>query len=212
MNVEYHSLETAIREGNIDRGVSEAMGLVEKGHRPFQIFSECIEPLLKDIGDQFSRLEIFLPEMVNSAQVVKAIQQAVKPYMGQGEELTNKGKVVIATVSGDQHDIGKNIVKALLEVNGYEVKDLGVDVDTVDIVQGAKDFGADIIALSALMLPSLPSVRDVIEYTKAVEGESAYKIMVGGGPVSQEWADEAGADGYGDDAMEAVHVADRLLK
>jgi len=212
MNAEYSSLETAIREGNVDRGASEAVALVERGYRPIQIFSECIEPLLKDIGEKFSRLDIFLPEMVNSAQVVKAIQQTVKPYMGQGEELSTKGKIVIATVSGDQHDIGKNIVKAMLDVNGYEVKDLGVDVDAADIVQDAKDFGADIIALSALMLPSLPSVRDVIEYTKAVEGESTYKIMVGGGPVSPEWAEEAGADGYGDDAMEAVHVADQFLQ
>jgi len=212
MNVAYHKLETMIREGNEDGGVEEALRLLEEGQRPIEIFTDCIEPVLKDVGDQFSKLEIFLPEMVSSAEVVKAIQRAARPHMDGEQEISAKGRIVIATVSGDLHDIGKSIVKAMLEVNGYEVEDLGVDVDTAEIVQGARRFDADIIALSALMLPSLPFVKDVIDYAKAVEGESKYKIMVGGGPVSQEWADKAGADGYGDDAIEAVHLADSFLR
>jgi len=205
----YKPLEQAIRTGNIESGVAETEALLEAGTKPIRIFSDSIEPLLDDIGNKFSRLEIFLPEMVNSSKVVKAIHEAIKPHM-QGEEAgTAKGRVVIATVSGDLHDIGKNIVKAMLEVNGYEVKDLGVDVATQAIVTAAREFKADVIALSALMLPSLPFCKDVIEF---VENDQTCKVIVGGGPVSQEWADEAGAAGYGDNAIDAVALVNALRK
>jgi methylmalonyl-CoA mutase cobalamin-binding domain/chain len=132
--------------------------------------------------------------------------------MEADQETISKGKIVIATVSGDLHDIGKNIVKAMLEVNGFEVNDLGVDVETKTILKSARDADADIIALSALMIPSLPFVKDVIDFIEAnEEARSRFKVMVGGGPVNREWADEAGADGYGDDAIEAVDVAYRLI-
>jgi methanogenic corrinoid protein MtbC1 len=205
----YKPLEHAIRTGNVEAGVAETEALLEAGTKPISIFSDSIEPLLEDIGNKFSRLEIFLPEMVNSSKVVKAIHEAIKPHM-QGEEAgTAKGRVVIATVSGDLHDIGKNIVKAMLEVNGYEVKDLGVDVATQSIVTAAREFNADVIALSALMLPSLPFCKDVIEF---VESDQNCKVIVGGGPVSQEWADEAGAAGYGDNAIDAVALVNALRK
>ena len=212
MNDQYNNLKQAITTGDVDAGVSESLKLVESGVKPIEIFSECIEPTLAEIGDQFSRLEIFLPEMINSAEVVKAIQKALKPHMEADGEISSKGKIVIATVSGDLHDIGKNIVKAMLEVNGFEVKDLGVDVEAQAILSSAKESDADIIALSALMIPSLPFVKDVIDFVEAnEEARSRFKVMVGGGPVNREWADEAGADGYGDDAIEAVDVAYRLI-
>lgn len=212
MTDQYKNLGDAIKKGDVEIGVSESLKLVESGVKPIEIFSECIEPTLAEIGDQFSRLEIFLPEMINSAEVVKAIQSELKPLMEAEQEITSKGKIVIATVSGDLHDIGKNIVKAMLEVNGFEVKDLGVDVEAQAIIRSAKETDADIIALSALMIPSLPFVKDVIEFVEANEETRArFKVMVGGGPVNREWAGEAGADGYGDDAIEAVDVALQLV-
>jgi 5-methyltetrahydrofolate--homocysteine methyltransferase len=212
MTDQYVNLGEAIKKGDVETGVSESLLLVERGVKPIEIFSECIEPTLAVIGDQFSRLEIFLPEMINSAEVVKAIQNEFKPLMEADQETISKGKIVIATVSGDLHDIGKNIVKAMLEVNGFEVNDLGVDVETKTILKSARDADADIIALSALMIPSLPFVKDVIDFIEAnEEARSRFKVMVGGGPVNREWADEAGADGYGDDAIEAVDVAYRLI-
>jgi len=186
--------------------------LVEGGKKPIEIFTECIEPVLAEIGDQFSRLEIFLPEMINAAEVVKAIQAALKPYLEADQTRASRGKVVIATVSGDLHDIGKNIVKAMLEVNGFEIKDLGVDVSPKTILSSAKEFDANIIALSALMLPSLPFVKDVIDFVNADEvTRKRFKIVVGGGPVSRDWAVEAGADGYGDNAIDAVAAVRQLL-
>jgi methanogenic corrinoid protein MtbC1 len=212
MSSQFANLETAIFEGNFDSGVEESLDLVKNGKKPIEIFTECIEPTLAEIGDQFSRLEIFLPEMINAAEVVKAIQEALKPHMEADQTNTSKGKVVIATVSGDLHDIGKNIVKAMLEVNGYEIKDLGVDVSPQTALSSAKEFNADIIALSALMLPSLPFVKDVIDFVNAdEESRKRFKVIVGGGPVSQEYADEIGADGYGDNAIDAVELVQKLL-
>jgi 5-methyltetrahydrofolate--homocysteine methyltransferase len=209
---QFTTLEKAIKDGDVDGGVSESLKLIETGKKPIEIFSECIEPTLAEIGDQFSRLEIFLPEMIGSAEVVKAIQKALKPHLEADQVSTSKGKIVIATVSGDLHDIGKNIVKAMLEVNGFEVNDLGVDVEAKTILKSAKEADANIIALSALMIPSLPFVKDVIDFVEAnEEARAKLKVIVGGGPVNREWAEEAGADGYGDDAIEAVEIALQLV-
>jgi methanogenic corrinoid protein MtbC1 len=212
MSDPYDGLVKAINHGEVDSGVSEALGLLEGGVTPIEIFNQCIEPCLAVIGNKFSKLEIFLPEMINSAEVVKAIQEAIKPYLKAEDAALTRGRIVIATVSGDLHDIGKNIVKAMLEVNGYEVKDLGVDVSPQTILSGAKEFEAQIIALSALMLPSLPFVKDVVDFVQAgKKTRTQFKVIVGGGPVSLEWAEEAGTDGYGDDAVEAVEVVQQLL-
>ncbi len=213
MSEKYAALEQAIREGDVEEGKAESLKLVESGTSPLDIFSECIEAVLADIGDKFSRLEIFLPEMMESADVVKAIQEALQPYLEADETLkAKKGRVVICTISGDLHDIGKNIVKAMLEVNRFEVKDLGVDIAPAAAIAAAKDYDADIIAFSALMLPSLPYVKDAIDFIKGNdELKDRFKILVGGGPVSQQWAKKAGADGYGDDAIDAVQQALALV-
>lgn len=208
----YEKLEKAISEGNVDAGVAEAVKLVESGISPVALFTESIESALAQIGDQFSRLEIFLPEMIASAGVVKAIQGAIQPYLAADQSVAKKGRVVIATVSGDLHDIGKNIVKVMLEVNGFEMKDMGVDVDARAAINAAKEFDADIIALSALMLPSLPFVKDVVDFVNANEDlKKRLKVIVGGGPVSKDWSLEAGCDGYGEDAIEAVEIANQLV-
>jgi methanogenic corrinoid protein MtbC1 len=211
MTDQFSNLISAILAGDSQAGVADALRLIEGGLAPLEIFTQCIEPTLAEVGQKFSRLEIFLPEMMNSADVVKAVQAAVKPHMAGGES-TGKGRIVIGTVAGDLHDIGKNIVRSMLEVNGFEVKDLGVDVDPFDMVAAAKDFEANVIAMSALMLPSLPFARDTIEILKADEViVEKVKTMIGGGPVSEDWVIEAGGDAYGDDAIEAVAVAKRLV-
>jgi methanogenic corrinoid protein MtbC1 len=213
MSDRYTELERAIRAGDVPGGVAEANRLAQGGESPLAIFRDCIQPCLKDVGDRFSRLEIFLPEMMESADVVKAIQDTLKPYLAASElAQTRRGKIVIGTIQGDLHDIGKNIVRAMLEVNGFEVRDLGVNVSPGDMVRAAREFGADIIAVSALMLPSLPYVRDAIEMVKqGAATRDRCKVMIGGGPVSLDWARKAGADGYGDDAVDAVREATRLM-
>jgi len=209
----YNLLEEYIRDGDVDGCKAEALKLVGGGTSPLDIFSESIEPTLADIGDKFSRLEIFLPEMMESADAVKAIQEVLQPFLEADESLkSKKGRVIICTISGDLHDVGKNIVKAMLEVNRFDVKDLGVDIAPAAAIAAAKEFDADIIAFSALMLPSLPYVQDAIDFVKQNdELKDRFKILVGGGPVSEKWARKAGADGYGDDAMDAVQQALALM-
>jgi methanogenic corrinoid protein MtbC1 len=213
VNEQYGRLEQAIRTGDVAAGAAEAKRLADSGVHPLSIFAECIEPVLADVGEQFSRLEIFLPEMIEAAEVVKGVQEALRPYLAaDGSAHASKGRIVICTISGDLHDIGKNIVRAMLEVNGFEVRDLGVDVAPAAAVAAAKEFDADIIAISALMLPSLPYVKDAIDFVKGSDSlRGRFKIMVGGGPVTQQWADRAGADGYGDDAFQAVQCALELV-
>jgi methanogenic corrinoid protein MtbC1 len=212
MNGEYQSLANAIHAGDKEAGIREALALVDGGKKVPQIFIECIEPTLVDVGDRFSRLDIFLPELMNSASTVKAIQEVLLPYLAGDQSQTKKGRIVICTVSGDLHDIGKNIVKTMLEVNGFELRDLGVDVSAANVIKAAVEFNADIIALSALMLPSLPSMKDVIDILhENPKYQGRFKVMVGGGPVSIEWAEKAGADAYGDNAVEAVKVAHSLF-
>jgi methanogenic corrinoid protein MtbC1 len=212
MSNKYEKLVAAINAGDIETGTAGALQLVEGGTAPVELFTECIESTLAEVGDKFSRLEIFLPEMIASANVVKGIQEAIKPHLEADQSVSKKGNVIIATVSGDLHDIGKNIVKVMLEVNGFELKDLGVDVDARTTINAAKDFDAEIIALSALMLPSLPFVKDVVDIVNASDDlRNRFKVIVGGGPVSKDWADEAGCDGYGEDAIEAVDIANQLV-
>ena len=213
MSEAFEALERAIRGGDVAAGAAEAARMVQAGRSPKEIFRDCIEPTLADIGDRFSRLELFLPEMMEAADVVKAVQEALRPHLAADPSLrTSKGKIVICTVSGDLHDIGKNIVRAMLEVNGFEVRDLGVDVSPAAAVDAARETGADILALSALMLPSLPYMRDAIDMVKQSGTlRPRLKVLVGGGPVSRDWARAAGADGYGDDAIEAVREARALM-
>ena len=206
----YKTLVDAIWTGNVASGVAEARKLAESGIKPEMIFGECIEPELGLIGDDFSKLKIFLPELISAADVVKGVQEELRSFFISDGTKTSKGKIVLATVSGDLHDVGKNIVKAMLEVNGFEVNDLGVDVGPSTIIQTAKEMDADIIALSALMLPSLPSIKDTIELSRIAENkEHGFKIMIGGGPITKDWADKMEVF-YGNDAAEAVTVANDL--
>ena len=213
MDMKWQPLCTAINNGQHDEAVAEAQGLVEAGEPPLNIFLDCVEPCLADIGDRFGRLEIFLPELMLAADVVKGIQEELLPLLpGQGSDGYSKGRIVIGTIFGDIHDIGKSIVGVLLQVNGFEVKDLGVSVPAQDLIKAADDFGADLIGISGLMLPSLPYIADTIALVKEnPELVDRYQIMVGGGPLTREWAKKSGADGYADNAVDAVTEANRLM-
>jgi methanogenic corrinoid protein MtbC1 len=212
MDAKWESLCAAINAGDTDAGVTEAVRLVDGGEAPLAVFLDCIEPCLADLGDRFGRLEVFLPELLMAARVVEAVQVELLPRMEKGSEGVGKGRVVIGTIFGDIHDIGKSIVSVMLKVNGFEVKDLGVAVPAQDLVATAEDFDADIIAVSGLMMPSLPYIRDAIALVKENERLAGrFRIMVGGGPVTQEWAETSGADGYADNAVGAVAEARRLM-
>ena len=208
----FEDLARSIETGDENKGVEQALHLAEDGIAPLTIYTDCIQLCLNQLGDRFSRMEIFLPELMIAANVVKAVQNALLPFLKQGQAPESKGRVVIGTAYGDIHEIGKDIVKIMLEVNGFQVQDLGSDVSPDQFINTAIQSDADLIAISALMSPSLPYVRDTIDRVKDnVEIGSKFKILVGGGPVNQEWADQVRADGYADDAAGAVEMALSLV-
>ena len=213
MDEKYLNLKEAINDGDDEAALEEADVLLEAGTNPLQIFTECVEPTLNEMGEQFAKLEIYLPDLVMAGDCVTALQEKLTPIMQeQNLEEISKGKGVIATVQGDIHDIGKNMVALMLQINGIELIDLGVDVSPVEIVKKAEEMNADLVCLSGLMLPSLPYMRETIEQVKANSKLGSHtKIMVGGGPVTEKWAAENGADGYSDNANEAVRLAFELL-
>jgi methylmalonyl-CoA mutase cobalamin-binding domain/chain len=167
-------------------------------------------PAIKEVGDRFGRMEMFLPEMVASADAMEAGLEILEPHF-EGEEAGKKGKILIGTVQGDIHDIGKNIVIALLKVNGYEVIDIGRDIASTDFIDKAIDLDVDIIGLSGLLTTSLPMMRDVIQMLSDDGVREKYKVIIGGGPTSHEYADEIGADGYGETAYSAVELCSQLV-
>lgn len=213
MDKKFADLTDAIQMGDVDEGLSAVRGLLKNGTEPVDIFSECVEPVLNKLGEQFAVLEIFLPDLMVAGDVVNAIQDEIAPLLeGDGKLGNNKGRAVIGTVYGDLHDIGKNMVSLMMRVNGFEMYDLGVDVSPVALVKKAEEVQADLLCLSGLMMPSMPYMRETIEMVKQNSKLAGkIKVVVGGGPVTEQWANDHGADGYADDAMGAVKKALELV-
>jgi len=196
---------------NIDAVVKAAKETIEKEVDPVSAIENGLSKGARIIGDKFEKLEIFLPELLISADAMKAGLDILLAKIPKDKSL-KKGTVVCGTVKGDIHEIGKKILAALLRANGFEVYDLGSDVPTSKFIEEAGKVGADIIGLSALMSSTMGAQKDVIDYLNAVGEREKYIVMVGGGPTTQEWADEIGADGYAKTAPEAVKLALQLIK
>ncbi|HDM92772.1 MAG TPA: cobalamin-binding protein [Candidatus Korarchaeota archaeon] len=205
-------LAQAVIDGDEDKAREFAKKAIEAGIEPLCAIKEGLMTGMKVVGDKFARLEIYLPEVLLAADAMKAALEILEPLVVKEEkEKITLGKVVIGTIQGDIHDIGKNIVAMLLKANGFEVYDLGRDVPVDEFINKAEEVGADIIAVSTLLSTSMPYMEDLIRLLKDRGLREKYKVMVGGGPVTREFAEEIGADGYGDNAEEAVEVAKKLL-
>lgn len=178
-----------------------------------EVIEQAMSPAMEEIGRRFQSGDMFLPELMMSAEVYEAAMNILRPKMMEtGKNMKPIGKVVIGSVKGDIHSIGKGLVATMLKTAGLEVLDLGVDIPTFTFVEQAEKMGADIIALSALLTTTMPAQREVIE---ALEGEGIrdkFKVIVGGAPVSREWAETIGADGYGENAAQAVQLSKELCK
>jgi len=196
--------------GVMDSAAEAAQEALDAGITPLKAIDEGMSPAIKEVGERFGRGEMFLPEMVSSADAMEAALAILEPHF-EGDEGESKGKVLIATVQGDIHDIGKNIVTALLKVNGFDVIDIGRDIASTDIVDKSVDLGVEVIGLSGLLTTSLPMMRDIIQMLDDDGVRDQYKVIIGGGPTSQEYADEIGADGYGETAYNAVELCSKLL-
>ncbi|MEM4187790.1 MAG: corrinoid protein [Candidatus Hadarchaeum sp.] len=197
-------------EERVKRAAKQAL---DNGIDPYVAITEGLTPAIREIGEKFERMEIFLPQLTIAAKAMEAGVAVLEPALdkAQGQKV-KQGKVVIGTVQGDIHSIGKNIVATMLKAAGFEVIDLGVDVAVDKFIEAAERANADIIAASALMSFTKVMQRDLVEYMKSVGARGKYKLMVGGGPVNEEWAREIGADGYAEDAIKAVKVAKELVE
>lgn len=205
-------LKKAVLDFDEDAAVSAAQKCVKEGANPIDAVN-AMGDALKELGDQFQRMEVFLPEVLLATDAFKGALAILEPELkkGGGSEGVGK-KVVIATVKGDVHAVGKDLVATMLTVAGFQVKNLGVDVDSEFICDAAEEYGADIIGLSALMSTTIPHQKEVIEFLKAKGIRDKYKVMVGGGSTTPQWAEQIGADGYSKDAVEAVTLAQNLTK
>ena len=204
----------AVVEGDSEAATAASQNALGGGLDPQVVLSDGLMRGAGLVGQRFESGECFLPELMLAGRALKAAMTVVHPELEAryGANGTVAGKVVLATVETDIHDIGKNIVDSMLVASGFEVTDLGVDVPITEIVKRAHETGADIIGLSALLTTSMPYMRDLVELLKARGVRDQHLIMVGGASVTQDYADAIGADGYADNAVQAVQVAKGLMR
>jgi len=205
----------AIRGAIIDGSGAEASRIAQSALEeidPLDMVNEGLMPAMNTVGERFGRGELFLPEMLEAAEAWEETMKVLKPKMLEKEESILKvATVVIGTVQTDIHEIGKNIVAYMMTASGFEVHDMGIDVPASKFVEKAEQVDADIIAASAIMTTTMPYQKDIIDYLEARGLRNKYIVLVGGGVVNQDWADEIGADGYGELVSDAVDVAKQLL-
>ena len=202
-------LNAAILEGNLEAARDAAQDLKSDGIAPQEIVNLGVKPAMDEVGRRYDRLEAFLPELVMAGD---AAQEALKVLFTQeGRDALAKGKIVLGTMYGDIHDIGKNIAAAILSANGYRVIDIGNDAPPDRFVETAKAEGADIIGISCLLTPSMYFMKDVIRRLDDEGIRDRFKVIVGGASIYPDWAKEIGADGWAKDAERAVQLCDALL-
>ncbi len=202
-------LYDAVLEGNLPTAKSVTEQALAAGVDPQTLLTEAMIPAMDEVGRLFEANEYFVPELLISARAMKGALEIVSPLL-KASGAQPAGKVVIGTVRGDQHDIGKNLVAAMLEGGGFEIVDLGVDVSPEKFVEAIETSGANIIAMSALLTTTMPSMKATIQQLEEAGIRDKVKVMIGGAPVTQRYADEIGADAFSDNASGAVRVAREL--
>ena len=208
--MELQGLTDAIVAGNLNDAVSLSKQALDSGVDPKTIISDYLIKGMEIIGARFGEGKAFVPNLLMSARAMKGCLDLLKPMM-QGDNSISCGKVVIGTVKGDLHDIGKNLVASMFEGSGFEVINLGINVDADKFVKAVVDNDADILTLSALLTTTMGYMRDVIKAVEDAGIRDKVKIMVGGAPLNEAFAKEIGADVYTADANEAVIVAKKLM-
>lgn len=193
------------------QGVREATRrLLDSGVDPLRVINEGLIPGIEEVGVRFKEGEMFVPEMMIAAQAMKAGVELAKERIS-GADVPTAGKVVIGSVKGDLHDIGKNLVIMMLESSGFSVVDLGVDVPVERFVQAVREHQPQIVGMSALLTTTMPVMRDVIGALEKEGLRNQVKVIIGGAPVTQAYADEIGADGYAADAAAAIELCKGLV-
>ncbi len=208
----FKAMAQSITEGESEKAAELAQQSIDLGMDPLDAINKGFVLGVNFVGDQFSCGMMFLPELVMAGEAMKAAVAVLEPELARrGTERTMLGKVVLCTVEGDIHEIGKTLVGTMLSATGFQVFDMGVDVPVMKVVEKAREVNADIVAMSALLTTTMVHQKDVIEALEDVGMRAKVKVMVGGAPVTQEWVKQIGADGYSEDAIGAARVAKQLL-
>ena len=206
----YETIKEMVVGGKFKDIEEEVKRAVDSGADLNRLVNEAMIPAMDIVGKKFADGDIYVPEMLVSATTMKRGLDIIKPMLQSGDA-ENRGTIVMGTVKGDLHDIGKNLVSMMFEGAGFKIIDLGVDVKIEHLIDVLKKEAADILGLSALLTTTMPEMKKVIEALTEAGLRDKVKVIVGGAPIDQRFADQIGADGYGEDAAEAVQLARRLI-
>jgi corrinoid protein of di/trimethylamine methyltransferase len=208
--VDLKQLYDAVVNGDAKTSAGVTQQALAEGTDPLKLVNEYMVPAMDEVGRRFETNEYFVPELLISARAMKASLDLIRPLLiERGDQPA--GRVAIGTVKGDLHDIGKNLVASLLEGGGFEVIDLGVNVAPEKFIQTVKEKNANIIAMSALLTTTMPAMKTTIEALKQAGIRDQVKVLIGGAPITQKYADEIGADGYSENAVGAVALAKKAV-
>ncbi len=207
---DFSKLREAVLTGNAPAAVAAARQNLAAGVNPVDLVNQAIRPAMDEVGRLYEAGEYFVPELLLAARATKEAFQLIRPLLAQ-QDAPPAARVVLGTVQGDLHDIGKNLVGAMLEGSGFEVIDLGVSVGPDKFIAAIKEKQAQIVGLSALLTTTMPAMKTTLEGFRTAGIRDRVKVMIGGAPITQSYADSIGADAYGENAAVAVDIARRLI-
>ncbi len=203
-------LYTAVLEGDAKSSAAITKQALDEGVEPMALVTNTMVPAMDEAGRRFEAEEYFVPELLLAARAMKAAMALIRPLL-VASGAKSAGRVAVGTVKGDLHDIGKNLVASMLEGGGFDVLDLGADVSPEKFIEAVKEKGAQVVCLSALLTVTMPAMKTTIEALKTAGLRGSVKVLVGGAPVTAQYANEIGADGYGENANSAVALTRKLL-
>ncbi len=206
------AIDVAVQKGAIDGVTKLVQEALDSDLAPAEILEKGLRPAMEEVGKKFEKLEIYLPEMMLAADAMAVGVEILRPLLAAAGSERHTGRIVLGTVQGDVHKIGKDIVRTMLEGAGFEVFDLGHDVPDNVFAEKVRELKPDILALSALMTTTMQNIPRVMDTLQALGLREQVKVLVGGAPVLPRWAEEIGAEGYGENAAEAVVVSKRLVR
>jgi 5-methyltetrahydrofolate--homocysteine methyltransferase len=207
---DFKTLSEAVNKGDTKTALVEAQKALDAGSSAEEILNKGLITAMNEVGDKFSKGLLFVPQMLRAAKTMQECTKLLQPFFQEGD-VTSKGKVLIGTVKGDLHDIGKNLVSMMLEGAGFTITDMGVDVSPERFVEKTREVKPDIIALSALLSTTMPAMAQTIEALQKAGLRDKAKVMIGGAPVTEKYAQQINADSYAPDAGSAVNKAKALL-
>jgi 5-methyltetrahydrofolate--homocysteine methyltransferase len=207
---DFKALADAVIKGDIKTALAETQKTLDAGSNASDILDKGLIATMDEVGERFSKGLIFVPQMLRSAKTMQECTKLLKPYFEEGD-VTTKGKVLIGTVKGDLHDIGKNLVSMMLEGAGFTITDLGVDISPEKFVEKTKEVEPDIVGMSALLSTTMPAMPETIEALEKAGLRDKVKVIIGGAPVTEKYAQKITADAYASDAGSAVTKVKNLL-